>query len=44
METKSVMPVTKRTAARNERGCDLSSKERVYGLDVLAVPIINTRV
>jgi hypothetical protein len=26
-----VMPVTKRAAARNARGCDFSIKARVYG-------------
>ena len=31
METRSLMPVTNRAAARNESGCDLSAKARVYG-------------
>lgn len=30
-ETRSVIPATKRAAARNARGCDLSAKARVYG-------------
>lgn len=43
IDTKSVTPTIKRTAARNDRGCDLSSKARAYGIPI-ASPIMNTSV